>query len=123
KSLAIGRADHLHRASERLGQIAPPLAKLPAVKTRTLSPGEVRFDTEPSITPVPDEARTRTSFLVPIKSFISARTRVKSARKSAVRWCSENDAIAVCAAGSRGVGPGVNKRFFSSISGKSLWLG
>src|SRR6266478_1259770 len=88
---------------------------LPAVSTRTLSPGEVRFETEPSITPVPEEASTRTSFRVPINSFMSASTRAYRARKSAVRWCMANEAMAVCAAGSMGVGPGVKRRFLRNI--------
>src|SRR5713226_6914607 len=89
---------------------------LPAVSTSTLSPGEVRFETEPSITPVPEEVSTRTSLFVPINSFTSASTREYRARKSAVRWCMAKEAMAVCAAGSRGVGPGVNRRFLRSIT-------
>src|SRR5713226_3148329 len=88
---------------------------LPAVSTKTLSPGEVRFETEPSITPVPEEASISASFRVPMKSFMSASARVYKARKSAVRWCMANEAMAVCAAGSIGVGPGVKRRFLRSI--------
>ena len=58
----------------------------PAFKTSTGSPGEVRFETEASMKPVPEEVRTSTSFFVPMNSLRSASTRVKSARKSAVRW-------------------------------------
>ena len=39
------------------------------------SPGEVRFETDASITPVPEHASTNTSFLVPMNSFMSASTR------------------------------------------------
>ena len=87
----------------------------PAVRTRILPPGEVRLETEASITPVPEQASTRTSLRVPMNSFMSASTRWKSVRKSAVRWCAVKEAIAVCAAGSSGVGPGVNRRFLRSI--------
>ena len=38
------------------------------------SPGEVRFDTEASIAPVPELASSRTSFLVPTKTLSWART-------------------------------------------------
>src|SRR4029077_14131964 len=88
---------------------------LPAVSTKTLSPGEVRFETDPSITPVPEEDSTKTSLLVPMNSFISASTRENKARNSAVRWCIAADAMAVWAAGSIGVGPGVKRRFLRNI--------
>jgi hypothetical protein len=49
---------------------------LPAVRTRTRSPGEVRLETEASMAPVPPEERMMTSFLVPTKSLSWLRTRV-----------------------------------------------
>src|SRR5262249_34641918 len=64
----------------------------------------------------PEQASTRTSFLVPMKSFRSASTRVKRLRKSAVRWCAVQAASANCAAGRRGVGPGVNRRVLRSMN-------
>jgi hypothetical protein len=47
---------------------------LPAVSTRTWSPGEVRFETEASIAPVPELDSSSTSFFVPTKTFNCART-------------------------------------------------
>src|SRR5204862_1005724 len=44
-----------------------------------------------------------------------ASRREKRARKSGVRRCMANDAMAVCAAGSMGVGPGVKRRFLRNI--------
>ncbi len=83
---------------------------LPADSTSTRSPGEVRFETEASIAPVPELDSRTTSFLVPTKSFNCARTRVYRARNSAVRWCMSAAAMANWAAGSSGVGPGVKRR-------------
>jgi hypothetical protein len=47
---------------------------LPAVSTSTLSPGEVRFETEASIAPVPEQESSSTSFWVPTKTFSWAST-------------------------------------------------
>src|SRR5260370_41807011 len=80
---------------------------LPAVSASTRSPGEVRFETEASMKPVPDADSTSTSFFVPMNSLRSARTRVKRARKSAVGWCAVYEDIGVCGCGSWGSGPGV----------------
>jgi len=61
--------------------IAPPSLPEP------LPPLTVRFEIEASMKPVPDEESTSTSFFVPMNTWRSVRTRVKRARKSAVRWC------------------------------------
>jgi hypothetical protein len=42
-----------------------------------------------------NDASTSTSFCVPMNCFISDRTRVYKARKSAVRWCMAKEAMAV----------------------------
>src|SRR5580692_2257063 len=52
---------------------------LPAVRTRTRSPGDVRLETEASMAPVPPLERMMTSFLVPTNSFSCAKTRVEGA--------------------------------------------
>jgi len=91
----------------------PALAELSRGEYQTLSPGEVRFETEASITPVPEQASTSTSFSA--DEVFHVVRHANSARKSAVRWCAVKDAMAVCAAGSNGVGPGVKRRFLRSI--------
>ena len=65
--------------------------------------------------PEPEEASSRQSLLVPINAFRSARVRVYSVRKSAVRWCIPNAAIAFCAEGRSGVGPGVKSLFLRNM--------
>ena len=70
-------------AFARLTQRSP---NLPAVRTSTRSPGEVRFETDASIAPVPEEASRMTSFLVPTNVFRSRSTFMYRARNSAVRW-------------------------------------
>ena len=59
---------------------------------------------------IPELDSSSTSFCVPIKTFNCASTFWKRARNSGVRWCISAAAMANWAAGSSGVGPGVNKR-------------
>ena len=87
KCFAIRSGQRLDAQPNALASEIQRSPNLPAVRIRTLSPGEVRFEMEASIKPVPEEVSTSTSFFVPMNSFSSASTRVNRARKSAVRWC------------------------------------
>jgi len=46
----------------------------PAEHTMTLLPRENRFETDPSMAPVPEAANSKTSFEVPMTSLRSANT-------------------------------------------------
>ncbi len=90
----------------------------PPLITSALSPGERKLVTEPTMPPVPVDARMSTSFLV-WKShlrlfFASSSIGINSGE----RWWITGIAIAVSASGGTGVGPGASKNFL--IMAKSL---
>src|SRR6185437_1036591 len=92
---------------------------LPALNTSTRSPGDVMFATDASMMPLPEQAIRITSFLVPMNVRSCSSTRTYCARNSGVRWCRSAAAMANCAAGSKGVGPGVKRRVFRIMS---VWV-
>jgi len=73
EGLAVGFFDDVGVAAEGFDEGGPALADLPAVRTRTRSPGEVRLRRRPPWRRLPPLERMMTSFLEPTNSFNCAK--------------------------------------------------
>jgi hypothetical protein len=91
---------------QRFPQRSP---NLPALRVRTLSPGDRVFTTAVSMAPVPDEVRMKRSSLVPKTIFSISVVSMKIFENSGVRWWMMGSAAAARTFSGTGVGPGESR--------------